>query len=302
MAQVTTHLIVAQDAEALLSSIRALPAHERPLYVGQTHHWIHAPHEISVKALLGDGSHVTKWDYLLTFRTPPTTADPLALPSTLEKLIKHKWSLTATADPAALDALPVERKRRLTSTPPPLPAGWSPSDHSALDAAIPPEDLEVSLALNSHRLGADRANDRPVILKSYLRAFGTTHPGPILMQNFDSSHPGQRPRFFNYIETFSASVGIKYGGEPAIFSQDPTDWSSRAEEGEITVQEAQDSGTYGVEGGTKVGWEDVALVWYPSIWHFAAMLDDPAYAQADREFKGGVLRDGPLILTTEVEV
>jgi len=32
------------------------------------------------------------------------------------------------------------------------------------------------------------------------------------------------------------------------------------------------------------------------------MLDDPEYAAADRKYKIGVLRDGPLIMCTEVEL
>jgi hypothetical protein len=70
-----------------------------------------------------------------------------------------------------------------------------------------------------------------------------------------------------------------------------TDWSSRAAEGvEVADPKAGGSGV----------WEDVALVWYPSLWHFAKLLDDPDYAVADRTFKQGVLRDNPILCCTEV--
>lgn len=72
-----------------------------------------------------------------------------------------------------------------------------------------------------------------------------------------------------------------------------TDWSSRASEG-AKVADPQ-------AGGSGV-WEDVALVWYPSLWHFAKLLDDPDYADADRKFKVGAVRDNPILCCRAVEL
>lgn len=101
---------------------------------------------------------------------------------------------------------------------------------------------------------------------------------------------GGREKYYGYIAAFSASTGIKYGGEPLFLGRDVTAWSS------------QKSATEERDMGEGEGWVDCALVWYPSLWHFGKMLDDPGYAAADREFKTGAIRDNPLMCCTEVEV
>lgn len=91
---------------------------------------------------------------------------------------------------------------------------------------------------------------------------------------------GGREQYFKYIAAFQESVGSDFGGVPIAVGFGVTDFTSRQ------------------DGAGK--WEDTALVGYPSIWHFAAMLDSEAYADVDRRFKKGALRDNPLICCTEV--
>lgn len=281
MAPLTFHLLRTSDSSTLLSSLRSLPKANRPLYVGQTHHWIHEP-TLSTDALLGPGPSPTAWDYLLV--CPSSGADGLALPSDIPaSAIAEKWSLAAPVDDTAwLANYAANHTRRLTSTPPALPPGWSPTDHSGLDASTPPTDLSASLALSSRPLGEPDARD----LKAFARDFGTRHAGPMAMFNLLAYTPaGGREKYFGYIQAFQASTGIKYGGEPLFHGAGVTAWTS---------------GTGGQGDGA--GWDDCALVWYPSLWHFSKMLDDPGYAAADREFKTGSLRDNPLICCTEIEV
>ena len=118
-----------------------------------------------------------------------------------------------------------------------------------------------------------------------------SHQGPVSMFNLVACIPAQRPRFFGYIAAFAESVGSRYGGEAQLLGAGATDWSSREAEGlEVADPKAGGSGV----------WEDVALVWYPSLWHFAKLLDDGDYAAADREFKVSVLKDNPILCCTEV--
>ena len=70
------------------------------------------------------------------------------------------------------------------------------------------------------------------------------------------------------------------------------EWSSRKDEGSAVADPEK--------GGSGV-WEDVGLVWYPSIWHFAGMLADEEYAEADRKWKRGVLADNPILCCEEIE-
>ena len=96
---------------------------------------------------------------------------------------------------------------------------------------------------------------------------------------------GGRERYFGYMQAFAESVGSRYGGEPIAITLGVTDWTGRGR--------PQHQG---------VDWEDAALIYYPSIWHFAKMLDDSEYAEADFKYKQGSLRDGALLCCIEINI
>ncbi|KAM0709585.1 hypothetical protein Q7P35_003625 [Cladosporium inversicolor] len=284
MAPITFHLISVNDETAFLDAVRSAPVDAKPHYIGHCEHWIHSP-KTSLDALTGSGTEMQKWDYLLISNVDAN--DPLALPSYLQDntTILNHWSITAPTDAST----PSDDTAR-SATPPALPPGWSPSDFSSLTASIPPSDVEASLALTATPLGASK-HDPPQDLKSFISTFGQSHTGPVSMFNIIACQPNQRSTYFNYIAAFRESVGSRYGGGAQFFAPGVTDWSSRVAEGaEVADPEANGSGV----------WEDAALVWYPSIWHFGKLLDDPDYAEADRKFKVGVVRDNPILCCTEV--
>lgn len=286
MSHITFHLFSTTSPDDFLAAIRALPGAERPLYVGHCEHWIHMP-TLSVAALTGTGDNILDWHYLLAIEGPA-----IILPEALKSYTLYHWAVTANISTDSLAALASDNLRRRTQPAPPLLDGWSPTDHSALAASTPPADLEASLALSSVPLGHHRLGS-PIGLQTFIPAFGNEHRGPVSMFNLLAYLPGQRARYFEYIAAFTASVGSRYGGEPQFLGTGVMDWSSRVEEGsEVASPE---------KGGSEV-WEDAALVWYPSLWHFGKMLDDPDYADVDRRFKQGALRDNPLIMCTEVEI
>jgi hypothetical protein len=283
MAPITFHLISVNDENAFLEIVRSAPIEAKPLYVGHCEHWIHSP-KISLDALTGSGQEMQKWNYLVVANAEAN--DPLALPSYLQgnSTILNHWSITAPADLSG----PSDEKAR-KATPPTLPPGWSPSDYSSLTASVPPSDVEASLALAATPLGSSK-QDPPQDLKSFISSFGQTHTGPVSMFNIIACHPGKRSSYFDYIAAFRESVGSRYGGGAQFFAPGVTDWSSRVAEGaEVADPKANGSGV----------WEDFALVWYPSIWHFGKLLDDPDYAEADRKFKVGVVHDNPILCCTE---
>jgi hypothetical protein len=49
------------------------------------------------------------------------------------------------------------------------------------------------------------------------------------------------------------------------------------------------------------GCEDAGLIWYPTLWHFATLLDDPTYAAADRNLMVDALRDLQTLCCTWLE-
>jgi hypothetical protein len=300
MAPVTVHLVVPKEANIFIKAVSQLKKDDRPIYVGKAHHWVVQPEVISNAALLGAGKRTIKWEYVIVNKI--FGADELALPNGLGGHVQHRWSIAAATLPDGMLESYDEANEKQIATKAPLPQGWNADDHSALDASEPPTDLVDSLALKSFTLGADRGSEQPVVLKDFIRTFGKSYSGPIQMLNLDSCNPGQRSRLYDYIVAFGSSVGVKYGGA-GVPMQNVTAWTSRSDEGEKTIAEAEKSEKgYGKEGGEVVGWEDTALVWYPSIWHFGKLLDDEEYAAADRKYKQGVLRDGPILCCTQIHV
>lgn len=287
MAPVTFHLISTADSSSFLAAVRKLPAADRPLFLGHCEHWIHSP-TLSHDALTGTGEEMHRWDHLLVARSSSTHA--FDLPPSLTAHVSAQWAISAPVPDDHLNTLEATNAQRRTDPIPELPTGWSPSDHSGLDTAEPPADLEASLALASVPLGAPKTS-APKDLKTFIRTFGTR---PVSMFNLLAYLPGQRSRYMQYVAAFQSSVGIRYGGQPQFIGFGPgVDWSSRQAEG---TQAADPKA-----GGSMV-WEDTALIWYPSIWHFGKMLDDPEYADVDREFKKGVLRDNAILCCTEVDL
>jgi hypothetical protein len=289
MAPVTFHLISVTDGHAFLDTIRSAPADAQPYYIGHCEHWIHSP-KTSLDALTGTGPEMQKWDYFVIVKAEPH--DHLALPSYLQgdTAISTHWSITAPVDDTMLSAVTKENARRSSTSPATLPPGWSPSDFSDLTASSPPSDLEASLALTAIPLGSSKQSPSKD-LKSFISTFGQSHTGPVSMFNIIACQPGQRTRFYGYVAYFGETIGSRYGGEAQFLGADVTDWSSRQAEGaEVAAPKADGSAV----------WEDVALVWYPSIWHFGKMLDDPDYAMADRKFKVGTIHDNPILCCTEV--
>ncbi|KAF9887160.1 hypothetical protein FE257_010414 [Aspergillus nanangensis] len=289
MALITCHLLTVPNSAAFLSALSALPAALRPIYVGEVHHWIHEP-TLSTAALTGTGPNMHAWTHLLIHQTASPTSLTLPLDSLAEQ-VSARWSITAPASDDMLADFAGAKAARSTKLAPPLPLGWSAQDPSGLKAAQPPADLQASLGLASVRLGGER--DGPAIgLKDFVAEFGAKHTGPVSMFNLLAYHSGQRSRYFEYIAAFQSSVGVKYGGE-GLLAAGVMEWSSRKEEG---AQVADPD-----KNGSAV-WEDMALVWYPSLWHFAKMFDDQEYAAVDRAYKQGALKDNPLVVCTEVEL
>jgi hypothetical protein len=288
MAPITFHLISVTDKQAFLGNLRSAATTRQIHYIGHCEHWIHIP-KTSLDGLTGSGEHMQRWDYLAIANAMPD--NPLALPSYLQETeVTDHWSIVAPVEDDQLANLASANATRASTSPPPLPPGWNPTDYSSLTASKPPADLEASLALASTPLGSPKQNP-PTPLKDFISTFGSSHQGPVSMFNLVACIPAQRPRFFGYIAAFAESVGSRYGGEAQLLGAGATDWSSREAEGlEVADPKAGGSGV----------WEDVALVWYPSLWHFAKLLDDGDYAAADREFKVGVLKDNPILCCTEV--
>ncbi|KAF4548196.1 Hypothetical protein D9617_30g011000 [Elsinoe fawcettii] len=279
MAPTTFHLLAMTHESAGISA--QLKAHVDPkdiLYLGRVQHWLHVP-KLSIDHLLGRGERLTDWQYLIA-------TESKRLPAGLLRELSDHWSISAEVDEGLLAMVASMAPDAGADTTPPSFPGWNSDDHSGLDNAVAPSDLEASVGMPTRAMGSPRSAAPPP-LGDFVRAFGSKHTGPINVFNLLSYLPDQRERYFQYIAAFQKSVGSTYGGTPQLLGFGVVDWSSRAEEA----------------NNEQIGsWEDAALIRYPSIWHFAKMLDSPEYAAADRDYKQGVLRDNPLLCVVPLSI
>lgn len=289
MPPVAFHLLIVPDEAKLLSHIKTSDQTEQPLYLGRCHHWMHSP-KLSTAALTGEGPDMLHWTHLLVSNA--STANPLSLPQALSDYVQTKWTIVAPVEDSWLSTLKSAQPEHVPKSSTSLPEGWSPDNYAGLDAAVVPADLEASLNMSSIPLGGNKTS-APQDLKSFMRTWGVSHRGSVDMFNLLAYHSGQQARYFQYIAAFQASVGSRYGGDALLLGSPVTDWSSRVQEGFEAANPAA--------GGSEV-WENVALVHYPSLWHFGKMLDDPEYAEVDRAYKQGALKDNPLICCTRIEL
>ena len=133
------------------------------------------------------------------------------------------------------------------------------------------------------RSGKDKTTSLTTF-RDYAHSFAQSHPGPIVMFNLLSFLPNQLPQYLKYVSGFLSDMSPRYGPDPLVHGMGTvTDWSSQAEE---TNQKGM--------------WEGVGIIWYPSLLHFAKMLDDDEYAELDRAYKFGVLKDNALMCCTSI--
>lgn len=266
MSPCTFQLIsLSSSVQDFVSSACALPDAERPIYLAQVIAWVGPPHRVSVDVLAGPS---VKWDLLSVKQ-----GSSFELPESLKKQTESLWSESAEVPDDMIAALNTTAASRLNPDPssvPQFPAGWSPSDHSELDK-IPGSDVEAM------EFGLTTS------LRALIRSIGLAHGSkPIGMFNLLAYNPGKKPLYYEYIKSFSAGVGSSRGAEPLLLGMPVLSCSSTPE--------------------GMVEWEDSAVIQYPSIWHFAEMLDSPEYKECDRKFKVGVLKDNPILCVMEIDI
>ncbi|KAF7540591.1 hypothetical protein G7054_g1225 [Neopestalotiopsis clavispora] len=286
MAPVTAHLLALSHSTSSKSFEDALKTFHSQvdgsslLWAGHCHHWIHEP-QLSRPALTGICPILKRWDFVVI--TDHAISDTQSLPTNLLNLVSDSWSIVFDAADAVIKGTGDSLRDIITKSPPKLPVGWSPQDLSGLRKSIPPSDLVTSLGTRSPVFGKDKSASL-VDLKTFVESYVVQEPGPVFMFNLLSFFPDQKAQYMKYVSAFIEDIGLKYGAQPVIYGFDASEWTSK-------LEDAADPG----------GWENVAVVGYPSLLHFAKMLDDARYAELDRAYKGGVVRDNPLICCTTVD-
>ncbi|KAF1831213.1 hypothetical protein BDW02DRAFT_607024 [Decorospora gaudefroyi] len=252
--------------QTFLSTLHS--ANLSPLVISRVIRWIVLPTKISTEHLLAQNIH---WDLLLILPTPSPT-----LPSHLEPLIQHHWSVTAGVPSRLLQDFPTKNRALLH----PDPASVPPLEHQS-------RSKETTSSSQHLELGGD--------LNAWIDNFTTSSKekvgkGAVSMFNLLSFHPGKKSQYIKYGSAFADSIGSRHGGLAKIVggvthvngAPTPKDKSGKAEEGEA--------------------WDEIAVAHYPSILHFRDMLASADYQDVNRKFRVGSLLDTCILMTSEIEV
>ncbi|KAF2462042.1 hypothetical protein BDY21DRAFT_418031 [Lineolata rhizophorae] len=182
------------------------------------------------------------------------------LPAEVKSAIASQWKTSANISSSMTESLMKDNHSLLNPSPDHIP----PLTGSLQKPRVIDPDLEV--------------NFTPEI-EEWTKSFSATDEGkrPVSMLNLLAYNEGKRDTFLGYIEVFNEAVGAKRGAMGKLFGSVPED-------------QRESSG----------GWEDIALVHYPSIWHFADLIASEEYRECDRKYKQGAVKDcGILCITSK---
>lgn len=228
-----------------------------PLVISRVIRWVILPTTFSTDHLLARNIH---WDILLILPGTP------ALPSVLQSLIQHQWSITAGVPSRLAQDFAQKNDALLRSS------GATPTFN-------PPHTTSSAQALE---LSADLA----VWIKNFLASGTSEARGAVSMFNLLSFRPGMKASYLEYGKAFAASIGKNHGGNAKIV-------------GGVTNMDgvARDA-----EKGDGLGWDEITLAHYPSIAHFAEMLVDEEYQAVNHKHRVPALRDTAILMTSEVGI
>lgn len=186
-----------------------------------------------------------------------------AIPESLKATVNASWSITAKVSSGMVDNYREMNKTMLHPKPEDIPELRA---RATGETTVPRQDQSQALAFQvSPELDA------------WFRSFSTTNgAGPVSMFNVLSY--ADKDKYMGYIKAFGESLTPHYGGTPKIF-------------GEVVAS-----------GGEGKVWDDVAIVQYPSITHFADMLASEEYAAIDRKHKVGALKDTGILCIVDLDL
>ncbi|KAJ4302900.1 hypothetical protein N0V90_001791 [Kalmusia sp. IMI 367209] len=233
-----------------------------PLVASRVIRWIILPSALSTEHLLARN---IRWDILLILLGTNT------LPSAFVPLIQHHWDITAGVPSRLVQDFAAKNKTLLHPEPNSVPKHSGALDNTHTTASA--QDLELSGEL------------RDWVGKFY-HGGGAEGRGAVSMFNLLSFKPGMKESYLEYGKAFASHVGKSHGGNAKIV-------------GGVTAVNGVDRGKGTGDGE---GWDEVALAHYPSILHFAEMLANTDYQDANKRYRVPALRDTAILMTSEIEV
>jgi hypothetical protein len=190
------------------------------------------------------------------------------LPSSIMDHVATTWSLTTDIHNPYLDELSQNHKSLLHLSP----EDATPLTGSLDGPRVNDPELEVPYTPELHEFFESVAARVPE---------GTR---PVSMLNLMKYTPGGRNNFLNYVRVFTEErVGTKRGAIPELFGE-------MHMKGETEESKANNA------------WEDTALVYYPSIWHFADLVASEEYRECDKKYKIGAVEDTGILAVSEMDL
>lgn len=257
----TLHLLALQPTtpnplSTFLSTLKS--SNIKPLVVSRVIRWIILPTKLSTEHLLARN---TKWDILLIL---PSTS---SLPDEIDKLVEHKWSVTAGVPSRLVNNFTATNEKLLHPNPADVPS-LSPSS-AAKKTTQSSQDLELGSELNDW-------------IDGFVREGGKKGKGAVSMFNLLAFNPGMKEEYLKYGAAFAKSIGSRHGGNAKIV-------------GNVT-------GVNGKGQKEEGDWDEIALAHYPSIEHFRDMLSSEDYQEVNHKHRVGSLRDTCILMTSEIAI
>ncbi|KAI1378357.1 hypothetical protein F4677DRAFT_392528 [Hypoxylon crocopeplum] len=143
----------------------------------------------------------------------------------------------------------------------PAPGSVAPPEPHMLAPSATSQNLETSPELN------EWISALPAPLREH----------PVSMLNLIAFRPGKKDMYKQYGAAFSGKAGSRHGGRVKIV-------------GRVVGGQAQAD-----------GWDEITLVHYPSVQHFAGMAASKEYQEVNHQYRLPALRDTLILCVMEVD-
>jgi hypothetical protein len=197
-----------------------------------------------------------------------------ALPTALQKLVEHHWSVTAGVPSRLLHDFPSKNTKLLHPDSSCVPIL---NESDARKTTESSQSLELSDELNKW-------------IETFVNSDAKEGKGAVSMFNLLAFNPGMKDSYLKYGAAFAKTIGSRHGGNAKIV-------------GNAThVNGTPIAKSSGEVGGGKDDWDEIALAHYPSILHFRDMLASEDYQEVNKRHRVPSLRDTCILMTSEIVV
>lgn len=231
-----------------------------PLVISRVVRWIILPSHLSTENLLARN---ISWDLFLIL--PNTNA----LPTDLQKLIQHHWSITAGVPSRLIQDFQQKNAKLLY----PDPSSVQKLSHGKQRVSSSSQNLELSEGLEQW-------------ISNFVGNGGAEATGAVSMFNLLAFNPNMKEEYLKYGKAFTKTIGSRHGGNAKIVGNVIRHTSNRKD----------------VADASNDGWDEIALAHYPSIRHFREMLISEDYQEVNHKHRVGSLRDTCILMTSEVGI